>query len=291
MRLLSPGSWKVWLLIAVLLTLFVGAYQPQRRIDIDLSAHSSDKFLDHFYPAENGARWTEARSGVWLPGLGGGNLSWRVGLTLSGPRPGRFSAPPHVVVRANGATIGELAAKTQEQDFECEIRPWQLGVNGDVFLEIESATFNPSSDDRELGVRITRVWLTRAAGFAIPSAGGFLLMLALVGCCAAILRMAANAGLIPIPQMNIAAFVNPFRNRWAWLLVAIWVAVVVSLSWKCDEASWWLQTITVGLLFSTALIWTIARIVSGSLTREQVCALMIVFVIAAVIRIPLDFGS
>jgi len=290
-RFLSRSALRFSFLGIVLLALFALAYQPVRRVDLELAAPGNAKFLDHFYPVENGARWTEARSTIWLPDLGGGNLPWRIAITLSAPRPGRFGASPHVIVRVNGATLGELDAKNQEQDYEWEIRPWQLGANGDVFLEIESATFNPSSDDRELGVRITRVWLTRAAGLAIPSAGGFLLMLALVGCCAAILRMAANAGLIPIPQMNIAAFVNPFRNRWAWLLVAIWAAVAVSLSWKCDEASWWLQTITVCLLFSTALIWTIARIVSGSLTREQVCALMIVFVIAAVIRIPLDFGS
>src|SRR5260370_38410700 len=86
------------LLLCILITLFVLAYQPQRRIALDVTAHSNDKFLDHFRPAENGARWTEARSGVWLPGLGGGNLSCRVDLNLSGPRPSRFDPPAHVIV-------------------------------------------------------------------------------------------------------------------------------------------------------------------------------------------------
>jgi Gpi18-like mannosyltransferase len=280
----------VWLLIAVLLALSVGAYQPQRRIDVDLSAHSSDKFLDHFYPAENGARWTEARSGIWLPGLGGGNLALRVGLTLSGPRPGRFSAPPHVIVRANGATLGEIDAKNQEQDFEWEIRPWQLGVNGDVFLEIESGTFNPSSDDQELGVRVTRIWLMRAEGFAFPSARGLLLTLALVGCCAAVLRMSANAGLISISPMRLVEFVNPFRNRWAWLLVAVWIAADLIRSWNHFQASWWLQTIAFAFLFVVALLWTIARIVGGSLAREQIVVLIVVFLGAALVRIPLDLS-
>ncbi len=108
-----PEAWRFPLLFLILLTLFVWAYQPQRQVAFDLTARSNEKFLDHFYPAENGGRWTEARSGVWLPGLGGGNLGWRIGLTLGGPRPGRFSAAPHVIVRINGATLAEFDARNQ----------------------------------------------------------------------------------------------------------------------------------------------------------------------------------
>lgn len=290
MRLFSQGSWRFWLLLLGLLALSLSAYQPQRRIDLDLSARSSDKFLDHFYPAENGARWTEARSGIWLPGLGGGNLSWGVGLTLSGPRPGRFSAPAHVIVRLNGITLGELDAKSQEQDFEWEVRPWQLGVNGDAFLEIQSGTFNPSSDDRDLGVRVTHAWLTRAAGIAFPSARGFLLTLALIGCCVAVLRMSATAGLISIPPMSMTEFVDPFRNRWSWMLVTLWIAIELARSWNRFQASWWIQSVTFALLFAVALIWGISRVVSGSLARKHVWVLVIVFLIAALVRIPFDLG-
>ncbi len=286
----KPPTWGLPALLFVLLALFVWAYQPQRRIELDLTARSDEKFLDHFYPAENGARWTEARSGVWIPGLGGGNLSWRVGLTLSGPRPGRFSTPPHVVVRVNGATLAEADARNQDEDFEWDIRPWQLGLNGDLLLEIESSTFNPGSDDSDLGVRVARISLTRADGFAFPSARGFLLTLALIGCFAAILRMSANAGLISMRRMSIAEFINPLRNRWAWILVAIWLLVVLSRSYNNPQASWWVQIITFGLLFATALLWGIARLVSGALSRGQVLALVITFVVAALIRIPFDLG-
>src|SRR5438128_9426347 len=109
----SPISLLV--LLCIFITLFTLAYQPRKRLDINLTAQSNEKFLDHFYPVENGARWTEARSGVWLPGLGGGNLTWRVGVTLSGPRPGRFSSPPRVVVRINDATLAEFDARNQEE--------------------------------------------------------------------------------------------------------------------------------------------------------------------------------
>ena len=80
-------------LISVLLMLFALAYQGQKRIDIDVAARSNEKFLDHFYPVESGARLTEARSGVWLPDLGGGNLAWRIGLSLIGPPLGESDAP------------------------------------------------------------------------------------------------------------------------------------------------------------------------------------------------------
>ena len=289
-RFLSRSVLQLPLLVLVLLALFVCAYQPQRHLVLDVSSPSNDKFLDHFYPPEDEARWTEAQSGVWLPGLGGGNLAWRIGVRLSGPRSERFATPAHVVVRVNGAPAGEFEARNQEQDYEWEIRPWQLGPNGDVLLEIESTTFQLPSDDRELGVRVTRVWLLRADGIALPSVRGLLLTLALVGCCALVLRMSSNAGLTSIRPMSILEFINPFQNRWAWILVGLGVAATATPIWNQPQTAWWLQTITFGLLFVTALIWGIGRIVSGSLVRHQALTLAVVFVVAALIRIPFDLG-
>ncbi len=290
----TRGWWhspiSLLLLPCILITLFVLAYQPQRRIALDVTAHSNDKFLDHFHPAENGARWTEARSGVWLPGLGGGNLSWRVDLNLSGPRLSRFDPPAHVIVRVNGAVLAEFDARNQEQDYELEIQPWQLGINGDLLLEIDSTAFQPSPDERELGVRITQVSLTRSHGIALPSMRGFLLALVLVGCCAALLRMSSTAGLISTRAMTMAEFINPLRNTWAWVLVAGWLLVVLANTWDHPQTSWWLQTVTFGLLLITALIWLIARVVSGSLTRDQALRVLIVFALAALVRIPFDLG-
>src|SRR5437588_153511 len=283
----SPISLLV--LLCIFITLFTLAYQPRKRLDIDLAAQSSEKFLDHFYPVENGARWTEARSGLWLPALGGGSLAWRVGLSLSGPQPGRFGIPAHVIVRVNGAMLAEFDARNQKQDHEWDIRPWQLGPNGDLLLEIDSSTFK-SSDDREFGVSITHVWLTRSGGIALPSVRGFLLTLALVGCCAALLRMSSTAGLIPARAMGMADFLNPLRNTWAWILVAVWLLIILARSWNHPQAAWWLQTLTFGLLLITALIWLIARVVSGSLTRDQVLRVLILFILAAIVRIPFDLG-
>ncbi|HYR23000.1 MAG TPA: hypothetical protein VEP30_08790 [Chthoniobacterales bacterium] len=296
--MILPKQTREWLqspialllLISLLLMLFALAYQPQKRIDVDIAARSNEKFLDHFYPVENGARWTEARSGVWLPGLGGGNLAWRVGLSLSGPHLGRFDTPTHVIVRVNDAVVGEFDALNQEREYQWEIRPWQLGLNGDLLLEIDSSTFKPSSDDREFGVRITHIWLRRSDGIALPSVRGFLLTLALVGCCAALLRMSSIAGLISTRAMKMAEFLNPLRNTWAWILVAVWLLVVLARSWSHPQAAWWLQTLTFCLLLVTALIWSIVRIVSGSLTRDQALRVLILFILAALVRIPFDLG-
>jgi len=130
-----------------------------------------------------------------------------------------------------------------------------------------------------------------ARGIAVPPIRGFFLTFVLLGCCTAILRMSANAGLIPIRPMRIPEFINPFRNRWAWALIATWLLFVLAPSWDYAQACWWLQTIAFALSLVTALIWGIARLVSGSLLREQALALVIVFLVAALIRIPLDIGS
>ncbi|HST30577.1 MAG TPA: hypothetical protein VLK27_07025 [Chthoniobacterales bacterium] len=282
---------RLVLFFLILLTFSGVAFQTQRRIVLDVTEPSSAKFLDHFYPSENGVRWTERRSAIWLPGLGGGNLSWRIGVTLSGSRPEMFATPAHVVVRVSGATVAEFDARNQEQDYEWEIRPWQLGLNGDLLLEIDSSTFRPSSDDEaELGVRVARIWLTRSDGIAFPPVRGFLLTLTLVGCFTALLQMSSSAGLIRIPRSALVQFIDPLRNRWAWFLVVVWLAVIVLQGCNHYEASWWLQTITFGLLLTTILIWAIARILSGSLTPEQAFALVAIFIIAALVRIPFDLG-
>src|SRR5438132_1186454 len=141
-------SARFFCVLLALIALFALAYQPKQRIALDVTERGIDKFLDHFHPVENGARWTEARSVVWLPGLGGGNLSWRVGLSLGAPRPDRFAAPAHVIVRVNGAVLAEFDARNQDQDYEWDIWPWQLGLNGDLLLEIDSSTFRSLAADR-----------------------------------------------------------------------------------------------------------------------------------------------
>jgi Gpi18-like mannosyltransferase len=286
MMSILKSTLRLWLLSAVLLAIFVCAYQPQKQIALDLTIAGNEKFLDHFSAAKDSGRWTESRSGVWLPGLGGGNLPWRVGLRLSGPPRGRFDTPTHVVLRVNNATVAEFDARNQEQDYECEIGRWQLGLNGDLRLEIDSSTVTPSPDEHELGVRITRVWLARSDGIAFPSLRGFLLMLALVGCCGVLLRVS----LASASGMRMSQFVDPFENKLSWLLVAVLLAVAFGHALNLPQAAWWLQIVTVSLMLVTGMTWLVGRIVAGSLTRYESLRLLIVFALAALVRIALDFG-
>ncbi len=286
MMSILKSNLRQWSLLVVLLAIFFCAYQPQKQISLGLTAAGNEKFLDHFYAAKDTGRWTESRSGMWLPGLGGGNLPWRVGLRLSGPPRGRFDTPAHVILRVNSATVAEFDARNQEQDYEGEIGRWQLGLNGDLRLEIDCSLVTASSDDHQLGVRVTRVWLVRGNGIAFPSLRGFLLMLALVGCCGVLLRMARAAA----SEMRMSPFVDPFENKAGWLLVAVWIAAAIYLALDLPQAAWWLQIITVSLVLITGLIWLIRRILPGSQTQNESLRLLIVFALAALVRIALDFG-
>lgn len=278
------------LLLCVLIALLLWAYQSQQRITLDVTAPSSEKFLDGFYRPTGSGRWIEAQSSVWLPGLGGGNLPWHVTLRLSGARPGRFDAPAHVTVRANGAKLAEFDARNQELDYEWEVHSWQLGVKGDLLLEIDSSTFKSPTDQQELGVCIKHVWLTRADGVALPSLRTLVLVLALMGGCTLLLRMSLSVSLRRMPLITRTQFLDPLYNPWAWVLVAVWLTVVVALGLNHLQAAWWLQTLTLGLLLIVILTWLIARIVPAPLTRQQALCVLIVVMMAALVRIPFDLG-
>jgi hypothetical protein len=288
LRLLMQLRRRLLLLLG-LCVLFVLAYQPQKRIDLDVTARSNEKFLAGFLPTQEGTSWTEAKSGIWLPGLGGANLPWRIGLRMSGAGRGRFDSPAHVIVQVNGAMLGQANLSNQEQDYEWRIAPWTLGLNGDLLMEIDSATFKSPIDQQELGVRISHVWLARADGLALPSLRGFVFTILLVCCCGLLLRM-SSVGLGATQPMTRTQFFDPWQNAWAWVLVGLWVGIVLVRGLNRPQGAWWLQTVTFGTLVITILVWSIARIISPSLTRQQALRVLILFGLAALVRIPFDFG-
>ena len=272
------------LLLFLLCVLFAVAYQPRQPIALDAAAPSSEKFLDGFYPSEHGARWTGARSAVELSGLGGGNLGWRVGVRLSGPRPSGFDAP-RVAVRANGETLAEFTAPDEEHDYEWSISPWQLGVKGDLVLEIAADTFWHGVHGPKLGVRVARVWLTRAEGVALPSLKAFALLLALIGSGVLFFSALANAG-------RRLRFVSLLRNPLALSLGTVWLLVVAGLALDRAETTWWLSIVTLNALFGAALMWLIARItLFASFTRRQTISICGIFALAAFVRLVLDTGQ
>ena len=91
-----------WLALCVLLAI---AYQPQKRIDLNLIAGKNQKFLAGFFVSQENTCWTEAKAAVWMTGLGRANLPWHIGLRLSGARPNGFNNLAHVRIKINGAPL------------------------------------------------------------------------------------------------------------------------------------------------------------------------------------------
>src|ERR1700736_5791789 len=102
------------LLLFLLAILFVAAYQPQREITLDVTTPANEKVLDGFCEPEGGARWTQGESAVWLPGLGGRNLAWRIGVRLAGASLGQALGPRRVIVSLNGERLAEFDAAEEE---------------------------------------------------------------------------------------------------------------------------------------------------------------------------------
>jgi hypothetical protein len=283
-------SRRCLLLVVCLCLLFGLAYQPQKRIELNLAASSNAKFLTGFFAPEVGSAWTEARSGIWLPGLGGSNLPWRVGLRLSSAGRGRIDAPARVTITVNGAKLDEFSASNEERNYAWEIPPWTFGLNGDFLLQIDSTTFKSPIDQRELGVKIARVWLERTDGVALPSLRDFLLTITLVGGCGLFLRMYSRVGLVRERPITVVQSFDPWQNPRAWILVGFWLVIVLFRGLNRPQGAWWIQTFTFAAVLVLALIWLIARIIPGSLTQRQLTRLSILFGVAALVRIPFDFG-
>lgn len=282
---------RLFLVVMTLSVLFGLAYQPGKRIELNLTASSNQKFLTGFAPTSSGAAWTGAQAGVWLPGLGGANLPWRIGVRLSGAGRESFNSPARVVVTANGRKLDDFIAGSEDEDYEWELPAWTTGLNGDLLLEIDSSTFASPLDPQELGVRVARIWISRADGVALPSIRGFILTLALVGSLGLLMSMVLR-GLLGRKELPEGVrFFDPFCNRWAWVLVTTWVGVVVIRTLNKPQGAWWLQAITFGVLLAVVMIWGVARLVARSLTQKQAACLLILFLTAALVRIPFDFGQ
>ncbi|MBI5877355.1 MAG: DUF2029 domain-containing protein [Chloroflexi bacterium] len=169
-----------FILFCVALIAFAAAFQSPRRVELAVGAEDAAPFLANFYDAERGYRWTQAHSTIWLSGLGGGNQAWHGAIRLSGSRPGA-SAGPSLTISLNGAPAVSAIAANAEREYAFDIAPGQLGVNGDARIDIESQTFTPTNDPRELGVRVFDLWLEPQGGFALPSLKLLLMALSLAG--------------------------------------------------------------------------------------------------------------
>jgi hypothetical protein len=284
-----------FLLLFPLALLFVAAYQTQREIALDLTTSGNEEVLDGFYKPDGGARWTQDQSAVWLPSQGGRNLALRVGLRLSGASLGQAHGPRRVIISLNGEKLADFNAAEQERDYEWSIAPWQLGINGDLLLEIASETFRSPSDSRELGVQVSRVWVTRGQGLAVPPLRPFVRLLGLLGSCALLFQIFSRRWRRWIGEIITGTvrqrFIDQLFNPPALILFGLGLFVVIGLAFDRIQTTWWLGLCASSLFFIAVLTWLIARIIEvGSPGRREAVGVVTIFGLAALIRLAFDAG-
>ncbi len=274
-----PRRLPLVLFCAALLA-FAAAFQPRQHVELAVGTDAAAPFLDNFYDAERGYRWTQAQSTLWLSGLGGGNQAWQGAIRLSGSRPGT-NAGPSITVSVNGTPVVSAIATNAERDYPFTIAPGQLGANGDARIDIESQTFKPANDPRELGVRVSRVWLEPQDGPALPS-----------------LKILLMAMSLAVSLIVLGAAWRPARPAWRSLVEPCLIAGAVVLAaaaagvlldrvmtaWLLSPA--WLGALALAVA-AVLVAWIAPRAALGA--RRWRLALL-VFALAALVRLVFDTG-
>ncbi len=169
-------------------------------------------------------RWTTASGEIRLPGLGRG--PYRLTLHLGG------SANPwlEVAVLINGQHLARFTPEPALRDYTFDI-PANMVPDGDLIVGLESRTFQPPNDRRQLGVALDRATVTPTGdpGLLLPPWAQALRILAIVALAyllAAVAgfgpRAAAGAGAVLATGLAALLVVNrPWLTVWTdRLLVA-----------------------------------------------------------------------
>ncbi len=171
------SNWKGWLRrkSVYLLLIFSTAtlslvYQVRQRYTLDLGEGLDYPYLEGFHAAERDEsfswRWSRDRASLWFPGIGG-NQRLRLEMRLSGFRP-QGSPTPHLLLEANGHTLASFTPQGEAKTYRFTLNP---SLNSDLMVQLESDTFVPGEDPRELGVMVdwARVEPVGERSVVIPS--------------------------------------------------------------------------------------------------------------------------
>lgn len=246
-------------LAAAALILTSAAFQVPRGMTLAAgdSILSSLCFRD-FYPAENGLRWSGARSAVVFPDPGPG-APVRVELLLSGWRPPGVDQP-RVVLNANGRTITAQPGPGAERlSIETTTSGWW---RSDLVVEVLSDTFEPGPGDaRALGVRVEEARLIPLSrGVRRPplgAPGGAVLLVLLVHF---VLARAGASG----RAAEGAAFAAAVAVGLSYALTRAWAAVLLGPS----------VLVLAGMAVATVMMPLTTRIVATTV-RESAHAVVL----------------
>lgn len=154
------SNWKGWLRrkgVYLLLTFSVATlslvYQVRQRYTLDLGQGLDYPYLEGFHAAERDEsfswRWSRGRASIWFTGIGG-NQRLHLEMRLSGFRP-QGSPVPHLLLEVNGHALATFTPQREAKTYRFTLSP---SFNSDLKVQLESDTFVPGKDPRELGVMV-----------------------------------------------------------------------------------------------------------------------------------------
>ena len=175
----SPLVFILLLLFSTVLLGFFYSHLLTQDIFLDLGSLDDEGYVQGFYARENVSaspyRWSSGHSSLLFPSRG--HLPFTISMAADAPRP-EGQSQPEVSIVANGQTIGQFVAGTGVREYSFQYGPSSTWP-ADLLLEINTSTFAPPSDPRELGLLVNSVALRSDAALS-PTSQLLLILLSVI---------------------------------------------------------------------------------------------------------------
>jgi hypothetical protein len=249
---------RLALALGILAALLTFAAQAPLRYAIQVGQEdgvgSDLPILDGFYSPERDPhglfRWTSDRSIIQLPGVGQRALQMTLKVFPVSPEVAQ-RGPREIEVWDSGQPITRLPTRPDGAIYHM-LLPTPSDTSGDHFVELRSATFVPTGDQRSIGVPVDGVYITGAGGPALPAWRG---MLGWLGVAALLWLALRRAGFGPpaalmllLPGLllaGLAALLDPprfaFGARPALIALALGLLLVLLLRAAIPALATWLS--------------------------------------------------
>ena len=146
-------------LIATLLLGFVYLHLSRQVVFLDVGAPGDENYIHGFYMPEGDSnwtyRWSDRHPSFLFPNRGA--IPYTISLAADAPRP-EGHAQPQVSILLNGRESERLVIESGIREYSFRYTPvgwWPA----DLLVEIESPTFSPPGDPRELGLLVNGITL------------------------------------------------------------------------------------------------------------------------------------
>lgn len=233
--------WAGLGVLCLTLVVILLAYQTHRPMEIDLGLTTANPLVEGFSFREDGPggrfRWSGGQAALFFRGIG--NQAGLLHLRLHSP-----TGQVRLLVNGEEVAPGSLSGGTGEVSFA--VRRDQLGLAGDLVVDLEAETFNVPPDVRKLGVQMVSATFEPQAGVVIPAPWTVFYIL---------LDLTLLVGLA-------RAWSGSWRIAWAVGILAL-LAVGWGLAFRRLETAWfvrvvfWLESFV--LLLAAVSIWLLRR--------------------------------